>query len=260
MTATKPADAMGRTHPSFWPTALAIPALALLIGLGIWQLHRLDEKAALLARIDAGLAAEPAPLPATIADPAAWDYRRVRVEGVFLHDGELHLTGRAYRGQAGLQVVTPLRRTDTAAPGQIILVNRGWVPIERSGRATRPDGLPAGVVTVSAISRRPPERGWMQPDNEPGANVWFWVDLSAMAAAAGVSSTPGLILEADVGADVSVLPIGGQIRLDIPNSHLQYAVTWFTFAATLLVIYVMYLRRLADDGAAARLSNGPEPT
>ncbi len=255
--AARPAEHMTDRHPAFWPTIFVIPALALLIGLGVWQIHKLDLKTELLARIEAAMSAEPAVLPETISDPEDWDYRRIRVEGVFLHEHEFHLAGRRYRGQVGLQVVTPLRRTDLAA-GQVVLVNRGWVPPDRTDRTTRLEGQPAGVVTVSGIARRPPERGWMQPDNEPDANVWFWVDPPAMAAAAGASSTSGLILEADVVADSSALPIGGQTRLDIPNNHLQYAVTWFAFAVTLAVIYLLYLRGLARP--PANLSNGPEPT
>ncbi len=258
--AARPGDRMGRRRSRvFWPTLFVLPALVLLIGLGIWQLHRLDEKAALLARIDAGLAAAPVTLPATIGDPVAWDYRRVEVAGVFLHDRELYLTGRTFRGQAGLQVVTPLRRTDAAAPGQVILVNRGWVPNDRRDRGTRPDGLPAAEVAVSGIVRRPPDRGWMQPDNEPAANLWFWVDLPAMSLAAGIAPEPTLILEADAQA-ADLLPIGGQTRRDIPNDHLQYAITWFGFAAILVVIYLMYLRRLAADDDAAGPANGPEVT
>ena len=92
--AARPGDRMGRRRSRvFWPTLFVLPALVLLIGLGIWQLHRLDEKAALLARIDAGLAAAPVTLPATIGDPVAWDYRRVEVAGVFLHDRELIAIG-----------------------------------------------------------------------------------------------------------------------------------------------------------------------
>lgn len=257
-TAANPAaEPLADRHPALWPTVFVIPALALLIGLGFWQFDRLDEKTRLLDRIEAGMSAEPAVLPGTLSDPADWDYRRVRVEGVFLHEHEFHLTGRRYRDQVGLQVVTPLRRTDMAA-GQVVLINRGWVPPDRGDPATRPEGLPAGPVTVSAIARRPPERGWMQPDNEPDANVWFWVDPAGMAVAAGIAATPELILEADVGPDESILPIGGQTRLDIPNSHLQYAVTWFAFAATLAVIYLLYLRGLARP--PSRPSNGPEPT
>ena len=90
---------MGRLRLTFWPTVFLVPALAILIGLGIWQLQRLEQKSQLIARIEAGLAAEPAPLPAVIADVDVWDYRRVRVEGVFLHARELFLTGRTHHGQ-----------------------------------------------------------------------------------------------------------------------------------------------------------------
>ena len=251
---------MGRIRLSLWPTLVAVPVLAVLIALGVWQLHRHDEKSALLARIEAGLAAEPVRMPADIADPEAWDYRRARVAGDFLHDRELYLASRSYRGQAGLHVVTPLRRTDATASDHVILVNRGWVPTDRRDRASRGDGLPAGTVTVSGILRRPSERGWMVPDNEPDANLWFWADLTAMAESAGIAPVPTVILEADVDPAGGPLPIGGQTRLDVPNNHLQYAITWFAFAVTLIVIYVLYHRRRADDGDAARPSNGPQPT
>ena len=253
---------MGRLRLTFWPTIFLVPALAILTGLGVWQLQRLEQKSELIARIEAGLAAEPALLPAQVPDPDAWDYRRVLVEGVFLHDRELFLTGRTYRGQPGLHVVTPLRHADSGSEDAVILVNRGWIPLAARDRAGRADGLPTDAVTVSGIARRPPERGWMQPDNEPDANLWFWVDVAAMAEAAAVGPVPELILEADAAGDA--LPIGGQTRFDIPNNHLQYAITWFAFAVILLVIYVLYHRRPNDSGDTARTRPnppcGPEPT
>ena len=241
---------------TFWPTVFLVPGLALLIALGVWQLQRLDQKSELLARIETGLAAEPALLPATVSDPDAWDYRRVRVEGEFLHEREMFLSGRTYGGRVGLHVVTPLRRTD-AAGSPAVLVDRGWIPLEAQDRAARTEGQPSGPVTVSGIARRPLEPGWMQPDNEPDANLWFWIDTAAMAEAAAVGPVPDLIIEADVAG--SSLPIGGQTRLDIPNNHLQYAVTWFAFAAVLLIIYVLYHRRPRDRGPSARPSDGSEP-
>ena len=77
---------------------------------------------------------------------------------------------------------------------------------------------------------------------------------AAMAAAVSVGPVPALIVEADATGDD--LPIGGRTRLDIPNNHLQYAVTWFSFAVILLVIYLLYHRRPIDHGA----SDGPETT
>lgn len=226
---------------SFWPTVFVIPALAVLIGLGTWQVQRLEEKTALLERIEAGLSADPAPLPSDLSDPDPWDYRRIQVDGAFLHEHELFVASRIHRGQVGLHVMTPLVRSD----GQVILVNRGWIPPDRRGHATRADGLPDGTVSISGIARRPAPRGWMQPDNDVAANLWFWLELPAMAEAAGVGTVAPLIVDADVVGDT--LPIGGQTRLDIPNNHLQYAITWFAFAVILLVIFVLYHRRPTDS-------------
>ncbi len=237
---------MGGLRLTLWPTVFLIPALAMLVGLGIWQLQRLEQKTALIARIEAGLSAEPARLPATLSDPEAWHYRRVLLEGEFLHDRELFLSGRTFDGRPGLHVVTPLRRA--GAGGQVLLVDRGWVPLDRRDRGARAEGLPQGVVPVTGIARVPPKRGWMQPDNDPEANLWFWLDLDAMADAAAVGPVPGLIVEADAMA--GALPIGGRTRLDIPNNHLQYAITWFSFAVILLVIFVLYHRRPRNHGAS----------
>jgi|HigsolmetaGSP11D_1036233.scaffolds.fasta_scaffold08751_3 surfeit locus 1 family protein len=245
-----------RFRPTLWPTLFLVPMLAVLLGLGTWQLDRLEWKTALLDMIRERTQAPPVTMPARFDDPAAWNYRPVRVEGRFLHDRELFLTGRVHDGQAGYHVVTPLLRTDAAAPGQEILVNRGWIPADRRPPETRPESRPEGVVAVDGLLRIPPERGWMQPDNDPGANLWYWTDLPAMAVAAGLRSAPPLILEAGPGAP-GALPVGGQTRIDIPNNHLEYALTWFGFAATLLVIYVIYHLRPAPPRPDTSTGAGP---
>ncbi|HET8727736.1 MAG TPA: SURF1 family protein [Alphaproteobacteria bacterium] len=227
-----------RFRPTFWPTVLMLPMLAVLIGLGSWQLQRLEWKTGILATIDERIEAPPEPMPAAFDDPEAWNYRRVRVEGRFLHDRELFLAGRTFQGRAGYQIMTPLVRTD-AAQQQVVLVNRGWIPSDRRDPATRPESRPEGIVAVDGILRLPPPRGWMQPDNATLENVWYWTDLPAMAEAAGVADPPPLILEAGPG-EPETLPIGGQTRINIPNDHLQYALTWYSFAVILLVIYVIY--------------------
>lgn len=237
-----------RFRPALWPTLLVIPMLAVLIGLGTWQLERLFWKTALLDHIERQLAAPAVPMPERFDDPAAWDYRRVRVTGTFLNDRELHLLNRTHDGRVGAHVVTPLRRSDAAAPGPapgpVVLVDRGWVPADRLDPATRPDSLPTGPMTVHGVLRVPPGRGWMQPDNEPARNQWFWLDLPAMAAAAGLSEAPPVILEAGPNPPgAPALPIGGQTRVNIPNDHLQYAITWYGLAAALLVIYGVYAWR-----------------
>lgn len=226
----------GRFRPTLRSTLATLAAVLVLVALGTWQMQRLEWKTALIARIEARTAAAPVPLPARIDDPAAWDFRPVRVTGRFLHDREMYLSGRTHQGQVGVEVVTPLLRPD----GPAVLVNRGWVPLDRRDPASRPEGLPDGTVTVEGIARAPTGPGWMQPDNQPDDNLWFWVDPDAMAAFAGLTQVAPVIVVAAAQEDPGLLPVGGRARLDIPNNHLQYALTWYGLAAVLIVIYVVY--------------------
>lgn len=238
-----------RFRPEFWPTVFLIPALALMLGLGIWQLERLAWKTDLIDRIERGLSAPPAPLPATIDDPG-FDYRHVTVTGRFDAVHAFRLLARVHDGAAGIQVVTPLIRDDG---GPAVMVNRGWVPLGPDGKPAAYDLPPEGTVTVEGVARRPLPQGWMQPDNSPATNEWFWVDLPAMAGAAGLDRAAPVVVEQAAGPDATRFPIGGQTQVDLPNDHLQYAITWFGFAAILVAIYLLHhLRR----GRAAR--KGPD--
>lgn len=250
-----------RFRPTLWPTLLALPALLVLLGLGTWQLDRMSWKRDLLATMEDRMAQPPVMLPADIGDPTGWAYRRVALSGRYLHAHELHLASRTYRGQAGYHLLTPLVRDDLpddAAGPRVVLIDRGWVPTGALDPATRPDSRPEGPQTVTGIAREPLPQAWMQPDNEPGNNVWFWIDLPAIAAAAGLAPADlaPLTVERDADPEGPALPVGGRTRLDLPNNHLEYAITWYSFALILMVIYILYHLRRPTDGhprPAARL-------
>lgn len=235
-----------RFRPEFWPTVFLIPALALTIGLGIWQLERRAWKNDLIDRIEHGMAADPTPLPAAIDTPADLDYHHVTVTGRFDIAHSFTLLVRPSGGINGIQVVTPLIRADGGLP---VLVNRGWVPLGTDSKPVAYAAPPDGPVTVEGVARRPLPQGWMQPDNSPGTNEWFWIDPAAMAATAGLAQVSPLVLEAAAGPDRTRYPLGGQTRVDLPNNHLEYAITWFSFAIMLIAIYLLHhLRRRRPAG------------
>lgn len=232
-----------RFRPTLWPTLFTVPAVIAMIGLCIWQVQRLYWKEALIADRQARVAAEPIALPAPGGDPAAAEYRRVRLDGAFLHDKELFLGARSLNGNVGYRILTPFALAD----GSFVLVDRGWVPVERKVPDSRAAGQLAGPLVLDGIARVPPRRAWMQPDNEPQNNIWFYVDLPAMAAASGVSLRTDLYVDAGPAENPGGFPVGGQTRIALPNDHLQYALTWGLLAAALAVIYVLYHLKLERE-------------
>lgn len=254
MSAATTAGPARRFRPSLGATLFTVPAVLAMLGLGTWQVERLHWKQELIQRVHARMGAAPVPLPASIANPDDFDLRPVTVTGRLLNDRAMLVLARPRQGQMGYEVVTPLQRTDGGPP---VLVNRGWVAMDR--REARRDG-PAGEVTVRGVTRVPVPPGWMQPDNRPGAEVWTRTDPPAMAAAAGLPAVAPVVVEALPGqapagqpaptsrtSPGDVLPAGIEPRVELPNNHLQYAVTWYSLAATLLVIYVVFHRRRRTD-------------
>lgn len=226
-------------RPSLPATLIALPAVLVMLGLGTWQLQRMGWKAELMQRVEARVHASPVALPSEFPDPGALEFRPVTVTGRFLHDKELRLLARPRQGQAGYEIVTPLVRDG----GGTVLVNRGFVPMDKRDAASRPQGQVTGVMTVSGVVRLPQPAGLFQPDNSPGAETWVRADPGAMAAAAGLPAVAPLIVEALPGQSPGGLPAGIEPRVELPNNHLQYALTWYGLAATLAAIYVLSQRR-----------------
>ena len=165
------------------------------------------------------------------------EYRKIHVAGEFLHDNELYLAARSLESVQGYHVITPFQTND----GPIIMFDRGFVALEKKLPATRLQGQVEGQVALEGFVRFPRPKAWVQPENEPEKNVWFYIDPSAMGKAMSLNDVEGkFYLEAGSGLNPGDWPKGGQIRVDLPNDHLQYAITWALLALALAVIYVLY--------------------
>jgi surfeit locus 1 family protein len=207
------------------PLVFGLAAVAILVALGAWQLRRLEWKTAILAEIDARLAAEPVPIPAA-PDPLADRYRRVRAEGRLL-PGEIHVyTSMPGRG-VGYRVIAPMALAD----GRRILLDRGFVPIEEKD-AARPTGEVAVVGNLVW-----PQEGEARPDR--ARNVWIARDVPLMAEALDTAPIL-LVVESSDPAGPTPLPV----TVAIPNNHLGYALTWFGLAAVWAVMTALWLWRI----------------
>jgi surfeit locus 1 family protein len=225
------------------PGLFTLVGIALLLGLGVWQLERKVWKEALIDSITRRMAAAPAELPPperwASLDPAAAEFTRVAFRAELDDDQEalVFASGAALRPDVsgpGYWVFTPAR----LAGGARVVVNRGFVPEGASDAASRA----AGPVDIVGALRWPERPGWFTPAGEPARNLWFARDHVAIAAAKGWGSVAPFYLEQEAPPPPGGLPRPGKLVVTLPNNHLQYAITWFGLALVLAGVFAAFAR------------------
>ena len=230
---------------------LVLAALATLVSLGNWQVRRLHWKEGLLSKIASRMHAPVVPLAEVEKLYRAGgdiEYRHVEVSGTFDNTRERHFLA-TFEGASGFFIYTPLITDD----GEVLFVNRGFVPYDHKARSTRPESLAKGRRTITGVARVAPagKPGSMVPDNDVAGNIFYWKDLKMMASSTGLAG-PGLVpffVDADRRPGSRTLPVGGVTVVNLPNDHLQYAITWYGLAVVLLAVTgaAVYRRRMAGD-------------
>ena len=197
------------------PLLFGIAGCAILVSLGVWQVQRLVWKEGVLAEIEARIAADPAPLP---ADPDAETDKYLPVTA----DGRL--TGEELRVLASVKRVGAVHRMISVleTQGRRVLVDRGYVPVGGDPDPAR------GPLTVTGNLHWPDETDGFTPEPDLAAGLWFARDVPAMAAA--LNTEPVLCVARAVSDfDPSATPLPVDTGA-ISNSHLVYALTWFSLA------------------------------
>lgn len=235
---------------------LAVPAFVFLVTLGTWQVQRLAWKETLLDRIDTQMSAQPVALEEVVNDLDTGnlteediEYLPVSLSGTFDNSGEQFFFA-THRGVSGYYVYTPLELAGELQGGAVF-VNRGFVPFDFKDQATRPESLVEGEQQIIGLARKRlyEKPSWIVPNNDLEANIYYWKDLSNMAAQAGYKMD-GQILPffVDAGLPSEFYPMGewpvpGVTLINLPNNHLQYALTWYALAGTLVVVLFVFVRR-----------------
>ena len=207
----------------------ALLAIAGLVALGTWQVHRLAWKRALIAQVDARVHAVP-----TIAPPAADRddaYRRVVAIGRYAPGKDTLVQASTVRGP-GWWVMSPLRTRE----GRTILVNRGYVPDRVA------PGVPGGAVAVTGLLRLTEPGGGFLRSNDPAADRWYSRDVAAIARRRGLGMVANYFIDAEATNPArGGQPVGGLTIVTFPNNHLVYAVTWYILAIMTAVALFYWL-------------------
>jgi surfeit locus 1 family protein len=245
------------------------------IGLGSWQVWRLQWKTDLIARVDARVHAPAIKAP----DRSNWagvtapddEYRHIKVQGTFLHERATRVKAVTVLG-SGFWLMTPL----LAADGDVVLVNRGFIPARASHFDTidkikpivdlpDPANQSARPITVTGLLRISETGGAFLRKNDAANERWYSRDVEAIAAARtlGTVGTAGgtagtvapyfIDAEANAAAQAAInsaapdtdtdTPVGGLTVIAFNNSHLVYAFTWFALALLMVLAFGYILRQ-----------------
>lgn len=215
-----------------FPVLLGVIGAGILVGLGVWQLQRLDWKTGILAQIDAKITAAPVALPETVS-PDADKYLPVTVAGRLLGPEALVLTsvkdaGAGYRVIAAMEVTGSDRR---------IMVDLGFV-----SDAKREFLRPTTPITVTGNLHWPEEVDRFTPEPELLRHVWFAREVERMANVLGTKQVLVVARTLDPAIpEITPMPVD---TASVANDHLTYAITWFSLAFVWLGMTALLVWRI----------------
>ena len=218
------------------PALMTAAMLAVLVGLGMWQVQRLAWKTAILAQLDAAEQSAPVPLGA-VPTPFA----KVSVTGHLRPDLAARYGAEVRDLPAGAipgaQLVVALERAG-AAP---LLVDLGWVPEHGP-----PPAMPTGdSISITGYVRPAEHPGPFAATDDTAGRRFFTLDPAAIGAALGLpSEAPFTLVALGPPPAMPDAPIPAEHLPRPANNHLQYAITWYGLAAALVVVFVIYVRKV----------------
>jgi surfeit locus 1 family protein len=205
-------------------------SFVILMAMGSWQVQRLQWKTNLMNQIQTNLAKPPLAI-----ENAPEEYRLMTLTGTYDFANEMTVIGRPMNGKPGVHIITPMKIAD-----KTILINRGWAKYDA------PYTKPAGEVTVTGIIRSTTKRNFLSRhitmDNIPAQNMWFYVDLPAMHQHIKTPQQQ-FYVEATGKITTNSYPYTIEAKINLYNEHLSYAITWYSLAIALLIIYYFRFHR-----------------
>lgn len=229
---------------------VAVAMVAMLAGLGVWQLRRGAEKRALIAALTDRLTTAPVTLPmpgdwATLS-PATDEFRRVSFSATYeaRPDAMVYSSGSAVRPDVGLGTwaFLPARLADD----NTLVINAGFVQNtmqdrNQQDRAVKP--LVTGdPVVMTGYLRFPEEVGLLTPSPSRDKRLWFSRDIDAMAQALGWGEIAPFYIDLETPVPTGGVPKSGPLDVHLKDDHVQYAITWFGLAAAVLLTFGFWWR------------------
>lgn len=236
-------------HRWWKTTILVLLASGVMVRLGFWQLDRLEERLAFNTRVSFQLSQPPLDLKEVISGEQLvnMEYREIIVVGEYDHANEVVLRNQVWGNEYGVHLLTPLK---ILGSDHAVLVDRGWIPMEKFLEEDWSEFHEPGKVEVKGLIRRSqnrPEIGRRSdPIPEPGEGrllAWHLANVEGISQQLPYTLLPVYVQQypdpTRVGYPYRELP-----TVDLSEgSHLGYAIQWFVFSAILFFGYPFFVIR-----------------
>ena len=198
-----------------------------LLSLGFWQIYRLNWKLELIEQIENSLKNEPVEL----SNIEKKNYLRIKTSGDIDFDKQIYLYNLNDAGKPGFEVINPIKIGD-----ENYLVNRGWIPFEKKDLPEINLVDQNQIVGTLMLQTKP---STFKPENDIEKNYWFTLDREDILKFTGRNFSEYVIY---LNGDYKI-PKPKVITAKISNNHKKYAITWFSMAISILLIYLYFRKK-----------------
>ena len=200
--------------------------ISVFLALGSWQIIRLNWKLELIKQIETSLK----DIPVNLSNSKHKNYLRIKTRGSIDFEKQIYLYNLNEKGKPGFEVINPLK-----VGNNNYLLNRGWIPFNKKEDET------INVIDenyINGVLRKQIKPNIFKPKNDLSENYWFTLDRDDIFKFTGKNFSPYVIYL----SGNNEFPKPKSITANISNNHKKYALTWFSLAISILLIY-LYLRK-----------------
>ncbi len=226
-------------RPLFWPTIFTIFSMFTLLSLGSWQVYRLMWKNNLISNYLNKFNNEVIYYNGNLNFNEELEYRRINIEGKYINEKEILVIGKTFEGNAGFHLLTPLITKNN----KVFIINRGWISEKYKLQNSRPFTIIKNNISINGIIRKPQNKGYFVPENDPIGNFWFTIKPREIEKALNLQNLDferNFYISSIRNSKKLSLPIGVSGTPNFRNQHLSYAITWYSLAIVLIIIYLAF--------------------